>query len=210
MHVHKYTSSLQNPIMSSSPGGIARYPWVKIELLCLQLLLLEEDLSVHRVWAGRVRVKTGGGWGLDGWSDQLQLRVCQVVLLTCLRLPTARGNLVRGERLQTCTCLSPECRTGLEGKIQTARLMMRHFKWVSFILYPLAPAPIECMILVCPTTVCVWSASMILNQNMFSWFYCPQKNYKTSHFDDVGLYSIFIIPWNIFACPRNVHPVIMG
>ncbi len=56
------------------------------KLLCLQLFFLEEDLSVHSVRAGGCGVRAGGGWGLWPRSDQLQLCICQTILLRYSRL----------------------------------------------------------------------------------------------------------------------------
>lgn len=81
-------SLLGRTVTSTCPG-----------LLCLQLFLLEEDLSVHCVWAGGCGVRTGGSWGLWLCSDQLQFCVCQTVILCFARLEEGEKECERIERM---------------------------------------------------------------------------------------------------------------
>lgn len=76
--VHKY-STLVATQASCPHREVPRRAHVQ---LCLQLFLLEEDLSVHSVRAGGSGVRAGGGGGgLRPRSDQLQLCIRQAVVV---------------------------------------------------------------------------------------------------------------------------------
>lgn len=78
--VHKYRSL--DIILFSSAWRAEPLPHQKVtELPHLQLFLLEEDLSIHGVWAGGCGVRAAGGWRLLPRSDKLQLCVRQAVFM---------------------------------------------------------------------------------------------------------------------------------
>ena len=90
--VHKY-STLVATQASCPHREVPRRAHVQ---LCLQLFLLEEDLSVHSVRAGGSGVRAGEGGGLRPRSDQLQLCIRQAVVVRYSRLE--EGGKERGQR----------------------------------------------------------------------------------------------------------------
>lgn len=86
LHPKKKTNGILT-VHKYSPSAAARFrseSWISeggTKLICLQVFLLEEDLSIDCVGAGGCEVGGGRDRGLLSWSDKLQLCICQAFVL---------------------------------------------------------------------------------------------------------------------------------